>query len=72
MLHMTIAPHYKQFCHVVQSFLSCEAKLLHMICFAPQTMSAASVTTIMYAWDSSKHVEFHSQLQSQILLQSPN
>ena len=48
MLHMTIAPHFKQFCHVVQSFLSCEAKLLHMICFAPQTMSAASATIIMY------------------------
>ena len=43
-----IAPHYKQFCHVVQNYLSCEAKLLHMKYFAPQTLSAASATIIMY------------------------
>ena len=43
-----IAPHYKQFCHVVPNCLSCEAKLLHMKYFAPQTLSTASATIIMY------------------------
>ena len=35
---------------MVQNCFSCEAKLLHLIFFAPQTMSAESATIIMYAY----------------------
>ena len=35
-------------CYVVQNYLTCEAILLHMNFFAPQTLSAASATIIMY------------------------
>ena len=33
---------------MVQNYLTCEAILLHMIFFAPQTLSAVSATIIMY------------------------
>ena len=39
--------------------LSCSAKLLHMNFFAPRTMSAASVTNVMYA--CTRHIMQHAQ-----------
>ena len=49
------APHDKLL-HITNNCLSCEAKLLHMKYFAPQTLSAASATIMMYAWIPTFHI----------------
>ena len=60
-----IAPHYKQFCHVVQNCLpnAMWRKIAPHEFFAPQTMSVASATIIMY--DISVTTNFCTKVFSQ-------